>query len=341
MHFMKRISRRTLLAVILGVVVLFAIIGIISATYLHFAKGYVWADWTGFGEYTGPLLKDQRGKTLWDWLGLLVVPLLLGAAALWFNKQEKNRDLRQRNLELEIAKDRQQEEALQAYLDKMTELLLEEKLLELGMEIEIENNPIVKVAQTRTVTALRILDEDRRNILIQFLRDVDLSSFILKEASLNGADLTGADLTGADLTGADLFKANLSMAFLQEAKLSEAELRGADLSGAFLKGVNLSEANLDLAKLGMANLHEANLKGAKLSGADLRGADLSGANLREAVLNAAMLGRANLTGADLYCASLRMANLSWANLRDANLIGANLNSADLTGATMPDGTIHE
>jgi hypothetical protein len=66
--------------------------------------------WTGFTDYIGPPIGDNqnyfRGKTLWDFLGLLIIPVVLAMGALWFNRQEKER-------EQYIAKDRQQEEALQ------------------------------------------------------------------------------------------------------------------------------------------------------------------------------------------------------------------------------------
>lgn len=85
--------------------------------YLRVVRGLVWADWTGFGEYTGSLPEDQRAKTLWDWMDLLIVPALLGFIALWFNQAARAREQR-------ITTDQQREKALQNYLDKMAELLL-------------------------------------------------------------------------------------------------------------------------------------------------------------------------------------------------------------------------
>lgn len=60
-------------------------------------------------------------KTLWDWMELLVIPLVLAIGALILNRSE-------RETEREITKDRQQEAALQFYLDRMSELLLEKKI---------------------------------------------------------------------------------------------------------------------------------------------------------------------------------------------------------------------
>ncbi len=66
--------------------------------------------------------------TLWDWLKLLVGPAVIAAGGLWFNRQQRERELeiarQQREQELEIAERRTQDEALQAYLDQMSDMLI-------------------------------------------------------------------------------------------------------------------------------------------------------------------------------------------------------------------------
>jgi uncharacterized protein YjbI with pentapeptide repeats len=77
------------------------------------------------------------------------------------------------------------------------------------------------------------------DLVIGYLRGVEL-----RGAYLSGADLFHADLIGADLRGADLGEANLSTADLSRADLRRANLRGADLSDANLSGADLGGANL-------------------------------------------------------------------------------------------------
>src|SRR5450755_4203797 len=89
-------------------------------------------DWTGFGpEMNEP---KQHAKSLWDWLQLLIIPAVLAVGGYVFNltvsrNEQKSTQLRDRT-ERQIALDSQQEAALQAYIDKMSELLLEKKLRE-------------------------------------------------------------------------------------------------------------------------------------------------------------------------------------------------------------------
>ena len=72
--------------------------------------------WTGLGEYTIPLSQTTKytpAKTLWDWMGLLIIPIVLFGIGSWFNST-----VRTNGREKEL--DRFREESLQKYIDKMT-----------------------------------------------------------------------------------------------------------------------------------------------------------------------------------------------------------------------------
>jgi uncharacterized protein YjbI with pentapeptide repeats len=357
MKVLKWIKKHPSLAII-GALIMIASLWAAYLLYLRLFKNRDWAAWTGLAAYTAPDGTYYPTKGVWNFLELLIIPVFIGVGAAWFNWQQT---IREQNL----AQDRQREDALQSYLDKMAELLLDQQLLE---KKDSEDDPVIDVAQIRTVTTLRILDRDRRNILLQFLHDANLTSFILKGVVLSQADLEGAILHTIDLTKSDLSKANLreanlrgailSKAILREAILSRAILREVNLEGANLSGANLKEAILSDAKLREVILGGAYLKEAHLDWADLAGAQLFRADLCRANLRVADLSRANLRGADLNEANLREADLNGADLSGADLSGADLSGADLRGATgltdeqlstvkslkgatMPDGTIHE
>jgi hypothetical protein len=63
------------------------------------------------------LIGYRYGITLWDWIKLLIVPAVIAGGGLWFNAQQRERDQ-------QIASDRAQDEALQAYLDQMSDMLI-------------------------------------------------------------------------------------------------------------------------------------------------------------------------------------------------------------------------
>jgi uncharacterized protein YjbI with pentapeptide repeats len=320
---------------------------------------YQWS-WTGFGPSTGvPTFQRisiaRPAKTLWDWLQLmsaLLVPIAVAAAGFWFTRQQSQ-------TESKIAESRQREDALQTYIDRVSELLIEKQL---GTD---KSPPEVRlVAQVRTTTTLGQLDRRRRNVVLRFLttaglinraesQDGPVESLLsganlrwidLSEALLAGTDLQKADLTGTDLRAAILGGANLIEAHLRRAILSEADLSGADLGGAImqraeLRGAHLRRANLVAANLVAANLVAADLHGAVLHGAVLYEANLRKANLSDADLRGVNLYKADLCGAKLDGATLHGANLTGADLTGAVVTGEQLNTAaSLAGATLRDST---
>ncbi len=278
-------------------------------------------DWTGFNSYINAKGEPERARTLWNWLELLIVPTVLAVGALLFNRSERRAEReiadKRAQQDRDLASHRAQEVALQSYLDKMTELLLENGLRESEQASEVR-----VIAKARTLTALTGLDGSKRALLLGFLY----------EAALVTKGEAVIDLRGANLSGAYLDLTNLSGANLIEAILHEAHLFGADLSGAHLSGANLDSAYLSTADLSAADLHRAYLRLADLGGAILFGADLSEANLTAADLHQAYLDNANLSKADLSYADLTSATVSEEQLAQAT---------SLRGATMPDGTKHE
>src|SRR5215217_191957 len=146
--------------------------------------GYV-LEW----EWTG-LVKDKAytKRTLWDWLQLLIIPAVLAGVGLWFNRQ-------QREQEQQTADRRAQDEALQAYLDHMSAMLIPNND-QLSLSDEHSPNSLKTVARARTLTVLPRLDGGRKARVVQFLYE---SNLIAKDRAV--LDLSGTNLSGADLRG--------------------------------------------------------------------------------------------------------------------------------------------
>ena len=120
--------------------------------------------WTGF-----------LNKTLWDWLQLLIIPLVLAVAALLFNlattRTEQKIVAQRYKQDQEIALNKQHEDLLQAYLDRIAELLLKEKLRSSGADDEVRD-----VARVLTITVLTQLNARRIGYVFTFLREAGLMS---------------------------------------------------------------------------------------------------------------------------------------------------------------------
>ncbi len=208
---------------VISVIILILVVILIC---LYFAIGK-WPEWTGFGEYFGPTVPPnqtfQRAKTLWDLMQLLIIPAILVIGAYWLNESARKREqaVMERRVEIERKNelDNRQEAALQTYLDKMTELLLKDKICKTKNESEVS-----AVARARTLTVLRRLDKDRKGALMQFLHEADLinkNNRIMSKADLSKADLSKADLSKANLRGANLYRAHLDMVDLRGARYTK------------------------------------------------------------------------------------------------------------------------
>jgi uncharacterized protein YjbI with pentapeptide repeats len=271
--------------------------------------GYA-AQWTGL-----------KGKTLWDWLQLLLIPLVLTGGGFLFSTYQHNSDQQQ-------ALDQQQATILQTYIDNIQDLLLNHNLL--GDSPPSKNDAdkvtiqeVQELARSRTLTALKGLDPDRKVRLMQFIFEAHLIGF---RDSQNKAQQSIIDLAGADLADTNFAKlnfdgVNLSCANpdaeytytvsnncvnLEGANFHLAVVTDANFSYNTLKGVNFRSATLNRTNFFSADLSGDDLELAGLELADLRGADLSGADLELAELRGADLTDADLTDADLTDADLRL-----------------------------------
>jgi hypothetical protein len=158
-------------------------------------------------------LREFGGKTLWDWLQLLIVPVVLSLITVVFAWQQ---DIRQDQIEnkraaaeREVAKQRAQDEALQAYLAQVSGLLLERDLRASEGDSEVRT-----LARVRTLTVLERLDPNRKRAVMQFITEAGLVQGSLnRKALMSGStgrkelsdrvpviSLSGADLSGADLS---------------------------------------------------------------------------------------------------------------------------------------------
>ena len=108
------------------------------------------------------LIGYRYGITLWDWSELLIVPAVLAIGGYWFNRQQQNR-------EFEIAEQRTQQIALQAFLDQIT---YSDTYRELRTAPASGHKRAVLRAKMQTL--LRQLDGERKGLLLSFLHGAKL-----------------------------------------------------------------------------------------------------------------------------------------------------------------------
>ncbi|MFC1981620.1 pentapeptide repeat-containing protein [Chloroflexota bacterium] len=283
-------------------------------------------------------LSQRMGKSVWEFVELLIIPAVLGIVAWLFNRAARKRDI-------EIENDRQRQAVLTTYFDQMTDLILSHDLGNSKSKSK-RFHEVRSIARARTLSALRNLDGWRKGQVVRFLYE---SGLIDKKPAidLKLADLKGAELLGASLEGAHLSYANLSGAHLDYANLQGANLLKTNLSGAYMISIDLQRASL--------------------AGASLRNADMERAKLQEAVITPSILKDFQPDEDDLRRALQRGIDFKSAmrnappakgivpipiSPKDAIMKDANFKGADVTprwlqraktleGATMPDGSEYE
>jgi uncharacterized protein YjbI with pentapeptide repeats len=203
--------------------------------------------------------------TLWNWMNLLIIPLVIAGIGIWFNSQQRAR-------EMESAERRAQEDALETYLKDMTTLLVDNKLHKAQLGDDLST-----VARARTLTVLnRLFHSVNNREVLRFLYESKLIGTLENApvVSLRGAALPNLYAPGVNLQGAHLQRTNLVDAMMPEAQLQQAKLQEARLGTAWL-----TAANLQGARLQKAWLYKVDLEGADLTDTDLQGAEIFEANL--------------------------------------------------------------
>lgn len=181
--------------------------------------------WTGFS--SAPIKADHTSKKLlWDWLDLLLVPLILVLGAFFLENSR-------RKSELDTEADNQRQVILDNYFEKVFHVVSETN--ESILEISQTNRYLIR---SRTLSALRQLDGHRKAVVLQFLYELGL---IGKDPVivLNGADFTNSYLDNCTLMSCELRGGDFS-----GSSIREANLRGADLCACNFTNVDFSKTDM-------------------------------------------------------------------------------------------------
>lgn len=215
--------------------------------------------WSGF-----------QKKSLWDWLQLLVVPLILAISAFYLNYASAAKDKYlagvQQERDAELAIKQKQQDVFKTYLSQMQNLLLKDT-----DQVQRNLSPRYKALATAlTLTALDELNGERKGKVIAYLAKSDLINKDNPDVDLLNANLKGIELENIILTNVNISKAHMQNAKLSKVQFTASDLRGANFSGATLDDVFFSESNL----IG-SNFYGVIFKNVRLANSPAKGVCLS------------------------------------------------------------------
>jgi len=222
-----------------------AIVAIVSNWIANFK-------WSGF-----------QKKSFWDWLQLLIVPLMLALGAFYLNSAADFRDY-------QIAQEQKHQEILTDYFSKMQDLIVETKKSKQtpgSKESNSEERLLLEfrpTAQALTLSVLEQLDGKRKGKVITYLAESQLINKIDPLIQLGGANLQKLELKGRqvfssiNIVGANMTATELSDILISDSDLSTVNLTEAVLQDVTFENSNLSGINLDGASLTNVSLDKNN-----------------------------------------------------------------------------------
>jgi len=248
-------------------------------------------NWASYPEWTG-----FQDKKAWDLLELLIVPIVLAVGATLFSQF-------QRNTEIQIETERQRESALQSYIDRIKDLIIELYTSDVDTNENTDEasemfRTLGNIGAAYTGATLQQLDGKRKGMLLKFLYDTHLIGWMeldsenvydpiifLGESAdfsglvvstflhLYGIQLPFTNLSSLKLAGLDLLDARLTCCNMSNSSFSDVSFFGAEMSNADLTNVKMGNRTiLEKTKLCYANVKNADLRKVSLNDTNLEGA---------------------------------------------------------------------
>ncbi len=226
----------------------------------------------------------------WDVFNALIIPVALACIAFGFQKcsEDNNNQIaaeqrmqdqanaeKQRIQDRAIAKDNQEVQYLNAYLDSMTTLLLQSS----GADSETQDR-IQDLLRAETLTVLRTLNGDRKAIVVRLLYEQEL--LFIDDEEPDRTFLASTDLREINLNSTWLYQIDMRRAILTDSNLTNTNLSEAALDGAVLIEADLSDSTLMSTRFIETDLTKANFANATLIQADFSRAILDQANFQAA-----------------------------------------------------------
>jgi uncharacterized protein YjbI with pentapeptide repeats len=226
-----------------------------------------------------------QGKTLWDVVQLLLIPLCIGVGSWWFQDFVKSKELlaskNKADQDALASADKANQDALIKYFDQMSDLIRK------GLNSEKQDS-LSAIAQAKTLVLLQSLNSDRKRsrLVIQFLETSKLNKGdgVLANSEISRSDFTRSYLTNIRLFHSNLYRSNLSHAELDGANLTGSILSAADLTNTKLNGSCLDKIHLYTAAIDNTELQNASFKEAFVRDVDFKKTNLLGTDFSKAIL---------------------------------------------------------
>lgn len=257
----------------------------------------------------------------------MLVPIILAFGGFWLSRTENrySLELQERREEetREIEDKRAKESVLQSYLDQMTKLLLEHKL------VETDEQAIVrKIARAWTISAFESLDGKGRSIVFRFLYESGLLTYSHNSGpilEMNEVSLSEMFTYMNNFSNINLRRSQITDSYLAEINMSKSVLTDMLFSDTRLEMCDFEDSDFTDSDLGGNLIIECNFRSTRLFKAfmtdtSIRSSDFEGAILTELTAPRITVNETNMKGV----------NFHKADIEDGSFIETNLESTDFS-----------
>lgn len=287
--------------------------------------------WTGFN-YAPETPGYRPTKLLWDWLELLIVPIVLTLLGLLFNYTQKRTEIeiasKKEIHEREIEDDKNQEATLRQYLEQMNDLVFNK-----GLTSPTPTANVLGIARIITLTTLRRINSERAGVILRYLYEaklldaddlkVDISGIRLRKIKLwkqidkinfqgvefHESDFTGCELSNCNLNNSKFYRCNFRNANLINSSVEKTEFTMSDLTRANLSGVNGRHTDFSYSILIETKFNNAILQESEFFQTELFRTRFCDADLTSAIFANTILDHVNFIGATMDPINPHMVNI--------------------------------
>lgn len=236
------------------------------------------------------LIKGLKGKTSWNYLEMIVIPLFLAITIgiINYRMNEKQVEIQKfiNNSQLEIQRNIRNQASLEKYLEEIGKLIT---VCRSNESCNYESNQS-NLVRAWTITISRILDSTEKVLVLNYLYESKLIGFdrpnIEKKIIFDSFDKDPPEyiqckepivlLNKTNFEKINIQNINLTCISLLEVNLTKSNFSNSNLSGAFLYKANLKESNFLNSNLSGVFFYKADLRGANFSESNLTKSNFSG-----------------------------------------------------------------
>lgn len=299
-----------------------------------------------FGIYEDPIplnmpgnyiIIHQQSKTLWDWLQLLLVPIILILGGFWLNRSESRHSLEMQksinDTNLSIEKERFEDGILNSYINDIAQMIINSDTAKL------RTNRIMAVYKIKTLTTLNRLNSERRNYLIQFLVDSKMLNYWdflsdFKNIHVSGIFFNDVSFDDFKFIGSSISSSRFFSCSIQSSKSSHSDFTSSMFNDMKINIFDISSSKFIQSSLVKVIFSECKIKDSKFYGSKIQHSSLGNSTIESSDLSCSTISNTNFSDTKFYCCDFIRSSIKDSSFIDVDFWNVNFSNTELINVTI-------